>query len=337
MQQYNLPGMVVAISVPGKGSWTQASGVASTAGNQPMATVDHFKIGSVTKTFTATAILQLVDQGKLSLTAPISQWVPNVANASNITVEQLLNMTSGIYNEGGPGSALANQVRANPSRVWTPQQIVALAVSQQAASAPGQYSYSDTNYQILAIIAQAVTGQPIQNLIASQILAPLHLANTSYPTTTAVPAPATTGYFVSGTQRVAAPQPDPSALGAAGAMISTAGDLQTWAAALANGTLLKPATQLLRLQTIPTGISLSPLAGVGQTAPLSAAYGLGIINAGGFLGHNGLVNGYESEMYYLPSKQASIVVLSNGQSVTGSETTADAVFASLAGVVNQLP
>jgi D-alanyl-D-alanine carboxypeptidase len=335
--QYQIPGVVAAVTVPGKGSWVQAAGLANTQANQPTSVNDKFKIGSITKTFTATVILQLVDQGKLSLSTPISQWVPNVPNAGTITVGQLLNMTSGIYNEGAPGSALAQQVAANPGQVFTPQQIVGLAVSQGPAGPVGTYSYSDTGYQILAIIAQAVTGQPIQNLITNQILKPLNLSNTSYPTSSAVPSPSTSGYFIARNQVVPAPQPDPSALGAAGAMISTVGDLQTWAKALATGSLLKPQTQQLRLQTVPTQVSFTPLPGLGQSTALPAQYGLGVINSGGFLGHNGVTNGYNSAMYYLPQQQATIVILANGQNVTafgGKQEVADAMFANFADIIN---
>ncbi len=337
-QQYHVPGMVVGVIAAGKGSWVQASGMADTSSGQAMTVNSKFKVASITKTFTATVILQLVQQGKLSLTAPISQWVPNVQNAGSITVQMLLNMTSGIYDEGGPGSLLSQQIAANPAQVYTPQQIVALAVSQGPVAPPGQtFYYSDTNYQILGMIAQAVSGQPIQNLISSQILQPLHMNNTTYATSPGVPAPATTGYTVSAQGQVMpTTQPDPSVLGAAGAIITTVGDLQIWLQALGTGKLLNPTTQQQRLQYVPTGIVFSPLPNLGQSTGLPLQYGLGIANAGGFLGHNGQTVGYNSEAWYLPAQQTTIVVLTNADTSAafgGVQDAADAAFVSLAGIV----
>jgi D-alanyl-D-alanine carboxypeptidase len=334
-QQYQIPGIVAAVSVPGQGSWVVASGQASLSPSQPVTTSSPFWIGSITKTFTGTVILQLVQQGKLSLTSPISQWEPSVQNASSITVQMLLNMTSGIFDEGGPGSQLA----ANPSATYTPQQIVDLAVAHGPAQPPGQFYYSDTNYAILGIIAQDVTGQPIENLISSQLLGPLHLTHTSYPTATPTgpSAPLGNGYVVGQGQAVPGPTVNPTALGAAGAMISTVGDLEIWAKALATGSLLSPATQQQRLQFVPTGIVFPPLPGTGISTGLAVQYGLGISSWGGLLGHNGQADAYTSDMLYLPAKNATVVVLANGYNPNFAATmggnVSDAAAVSMAQIV----
>jgi D-alanyl-D-alanine carboxypeptidase len=195
-QTYLIPGVEVAVTVPGQGCFISAAGLADTAGSVPLQLTDQFPIGSITKTFTATVILQLVQQGKLSLSAPISRWVPYVQHASAITVKMLLNMTSGIYDE--PGGQLLPDSEADPSTAWTPQQVVRFAVAQGPAAPPGQFYYSDTNYIILGMIAQAVTGEPIQELITQRILRPLHLSHTSFPTAAAPPALRVQGYDVAG-------------------------------------------------------------------------------------------------------------------------------------------
>jgi D-alanyl-D-alanine carboxypeptidase len=334
-QQYQIPGIVAAVSVPGQGSWVTASGQASLSPGERVTTSSLFWIGSITKTFTGTVILQLVQQGKLSLTSPISQWAPNVQNASSITVQMLLNMTSGIFDEGGPGS----QVAANPSATYTPQQIVDLAVAHGPAQPPGQFYYSDTNYVLLGIIAQDVSGQPIQNLISNQILGPLHLTHTSYPTATPTGpfAPVGNGYVVGQGQPMPGPTINPTALGAAGAMISTVGDLQVWAKALATGSLLSSATQQQRLQFVPTGIIFPPLPGTGVSTGLPVQYGLGISSWGGLLGHNGQANAYNSDMLYLPAKSATVIVLANGYNpsfaATKGENVSDAAAVSMAQIV----
>ena len=331
-QQFRLPGVVAAVDVPGEGTWQTASGQATLSPSQPVTVNTPFWIGSITKTFTGTVILQLVQQGKLSLTTPISQWEPSVQNAGSITVQMLLDMTSGIFDEGGPGS----QVSANPSATYTPQQIVDLAVAHGPAGPPGQFYYSDTNYVLLGIIAQDVTGQPIQSLVSSQVVVPLHLAHTSFPTTTPTgsSAPVGNGYLVGQGQPVPGPAVNPTALGAAGAMISTLGDLQVWARALATGTMLSPAIQQQRLQYVPTGITFPPLPGTAVSTGLPVQYGLGISSWGGLLGHNGQANAYTSDVLYLPARNATIVVLTNGYNpnfaATQGGNVSDAAAVSLA-------
>ncbi len=329
-EHYHVPGMAVAVTVPGEGSWVGAYGFADTSTKQALNTNDKFRIASITKTFTATAILQLVQQGKLSLSAPINRWVPKVQSSKTITVRMLLNMTSGIYDEGAPGSRLAKRSVFDPSKVWTPQEIVNLAIAHGPAGPPGRFEYSDTNYVILGVIAQALSGKPIQSLIDSQILRPLHLANTSYPTTPTMPAPATTGYLISADQSISAPPIDPSVFGPAGAMISTLGDLQTWAKALATGTLLPPALQRQRQPSLAAAI-FPPLPGTDVSAGLPAKYGLGVFSLGGLLGHNGGYPGWTSDMFYLPARKATVVVLLNA--FDPSFQISDAAAVSLAQIV----
>jgi CubicO group peptidase (beta-lactamase class C family) len=112
-QDYQIPRIAVAVTVPGEGCWVSASGLANTASGAPLQLSDEFPVGSITKTFTATVILQLVQQGKLSLSAPLSRWLPYVQDARRITIKMLLGMTSGIYSE--PAGQLAQQRRPIPA------------------------------------------------------------------------------------------------------------------------------------------------------------------------------------------------------------------------------
>jgi CubicO group peptidase (beta-lactamase class C family) len=114
-QTYQIPGRAVAVTVPGEGCWVSASGLANTTSGAPLQLSDEFPIASITKTFTATVILQLVQQGKLSLSAPLSRWLPYVQHARRITIKMLLGMTSGIYSE--PAGQLAQQMAADPGQV----------------------------------------------------------------------------------------------------------------------------------------------------------------------------------------------------------------------------
>lgn len=259
-------------------------------------------------------ILKLVQSHRLRLNDPISTWEPGVPNARRITIRMLLNMTSGIWDEGGVGpdgqpSSLSTLIEQNCgttgseqrcSRYWPPQTIVNLAIQDSKnvthgpAYPPGVWYYSDTNYVILAIIAQDVTGKPFGVLLKDLVLDPLHLNQTSFPTRTlALPAPSATGHRINinsdnqFTGYVAQLQPSPSALFGAGNVVSTVHDLQVWARALATGALLTPRLQRLRLQLVQTGLEFSPLVDTSPTIGLPVQYGLGIADAGGMLGHKG--------------------------------------------------
>jgi D-alanyl-D-alanine carboxypeptidase len=335
---YDLPGLAVWVSAPGKERWMGAYGLADVSTGRSLELGDHLPIGSVTKTFTATVILRLVEEGRLGLSDPIAKWVPQVQNASQITVKMLLNMTSGIYDEGAPGSALAHQAKAQPNQPISPQEIVALAVAHGPAGPPGQYEYSDTNYVILGIIAQDVTHQSIEQLIQSEILKPLHLDQTSFPTTATLPSPSATGYLVG----AGAPQPypvyDPSYLWSAGAMVSTPGDMATWAKALATGQLLSPQMQNERVDVgAPIGSFVAlPQAGQSTSSQpsLPVAYGLGVFSLGAFLGHNGINNSYTDDVFYMPSRQITIVVMANGNNTAVlGQTVTDAATVSIADIL----
>lgn len=352
IEQLRIPGGVIGVTGGRVGSYERAFGLA--APNQPMKLNDHFRIGSVTKTFTATVILELVDRGMLHLSDPLSKWEPAVPNARRITIRMLLNMTSGIWDEGGTGpggkpSLLSQWIGkhcglGNPlcsQKIWSPQELVNLAIRQGAAYPPGVWYYSDTNYAILAIIAQDVTGEPFAQLLRRLVLRPLHLRHTSFPTSSVVlPTPATTGYepnsLTAPTQYVPGNILNPSALFGAGNIVSTLGDLEVWARALGTGALLKPATQRLRLKVLPTDIFFLPLAKTGLTTGLVGGYGLGLADLGHLLGHNGVVDppGYTSDLWYLPSEHATFVVLFNSIALCADGAPiADASLASISQAV----
>ncbi len=304
---YHIPGVEVGVNVPGEGCWADASGSANLAARIPLSLGSEFPIESITKTFTATVILQLVQEGKLSLSDPVSAWVPSVQDANNITVENLLNMTSGIYSE--PDAAFEQQLLADPHMVVTPEQLISAAVAHGPAGPPGTVSYSNTNYFILGLIAQDVTGQTIQQLITDQIIRPLHLTGTSVPSSTVqLPASLVHGYQVAAGNATDVTSQyslfGPELGGAAGAMVSTLGDLELWAYALGAGELLTPSLQQQRL-SFPAGpaVPFAPLPDTGVSTILPGRYGLGIGSFGALLGHNGGTTGYQADMFYEPGQE----------------------------------
>ena len=164
-----VPGMIVGIWVPGRGTWVRAAGLADRATKRPMQVQDSVRIASITKTFIGTLILQLVGEGKLGLDDPIQPWAPQVPNARHITVRELLNMSSGLYDYVEDrywvrqASAPTGQTLA---RQWTPQQLVQVVVAHKPYFPPGKgYHYSNTNFILLGLIVEQVTGQPVEDVL----------------------------------------------------------------------------------------------------------------------------------------------------------------------------
>jgi D-alanyl-D-alanine carboxypeptidase len=347
---YGIPGGVVGVTGGRIGSFQRAFGIA--APGQRMTLADHFRVGSITKTFTATVILELVDRRRLSLDMPIAKWEPNIPNAKRITIRMLLGMRSGVWDEGGLGpegqpSKLSQWVGENckpkPTALcgqyWQPQQLIDFAIQEaQPAYPPGStYYYSDTNYAILGLIAQKVTCRPLGVLMKRLIFDPLHLRQTSLPTHNAqLPTPATAGYIPSPIQAPTSykpgPVPSPSLFFGAGNIVSTLHDLRIWARALGTGALLKPRTQRERLRLFPSGFALFPLSGFSLTTDLIGGYGLGIATAGGMRGHNGVLSvpGYTADLWYVPHVGGTVIVLLNSLTQCNLGTLPDMTAGTLA-------
>ena len=289
-----------------------AYGEADLQDGQRLTFADHFPIGSVTKTFTATVILRLVQQGRLALSDPISDWLPWVQNAREITVRMLLNMTSGIYDEYQSDSQLIEEISGRPHLVFTPRQIVHMAVAHGPSGPPGTTGYSSTNYIILGIIAQDITHQTMGSLITTQILQPLHMDQTSYSSSNVLPSPSTLDYLIGSGSPKRIPLYNLSNLGAAGAMVSTMSDMAVWAEALGSGKFLSPTMAAERLRLSWFLGNVRPLPAQTASPSLPVRYGLGLYSLGPLIGHNGGVKGYVDEVFYSPSHHATIVVFVNG-------------------------
>jgi D-alanyl-D-alanine carboxypeptidase len=313
------PGVIAGAWVAGRGSWTRAVGVSDIATGAPIALVDKIRIASITKTFVGVAVLQLVDDGRLTLDDRLDRYVPDIANGDRITIRQLLNMTAGVYNYTEDQSFL-DAYEADPLLPFTPQDVLAIIRRHEANFAPGaSFHYSDSQYTLLGLIVEQVTGQPLPEVIARRVLAPLGLTTTSFPTTPPIPAPYARGYLGG---KDGAPLKDltvsnPNVAWAAGAMLSNLEDLRVWAKALARGWLLRPETFHEQL----TWIAL-------QSTPVDVRYGLGILSFDGFLGHNGGIFGYSSFAVHHPEIDATVVVLVNRGGLEGGD--ADAIFFEIA-------
>jgi D-alanyl-D-alanine carboxypeptidase len=259
------------------------AGLADTATSQPMQAQDRVHIGSITKTFVATVVLQLAAEGRLSLNDSVQKWLPGVItghgyNPARITIRQLLHMTSGIR-DYLDDPAFTNPNNPQPlEQTWQPQQLVGIALG--LGPPVHGWVYSNTNYILLGMIIQKVTGQSPITEISRRILVPLGLRDTSFPLTSKqIPAPYAHGYFgpIDVTNLV-----NPSVAWTAGAMISTVGDVARFYEALLTGQLLPPAEQRELLTTMPVDDT-------GELFP--EHYGLGIysvqLSCGIAWGHDG--------------------------------------------------
>jgi D-alanyl-D-alanine carboxypeptidase len=276
-----------------------------------MSTDFYSRIGSETKTFTVTALLQLVDERRIGLDDPISRYVHGVPNGRHITLRHLAEMRSGLF----PYSAdadFAHDLLSDPTRSFTPQELLAYGYKHRNTAAPGKvFVYNNSNLVLLGLVIEKVTGHHIADVINRRVLRPAHLDQTLFPDGPNVrefPEPHAHGYTNQTLTGAVADSTDwnPSWAWSAGAMISTMHDLRSWAKTVATGELLSPETQKQRLKTLPTGFP-------------GLTYGLGIFETGGWIGHNGSIPGYESVTVYLPALKATLVVLINTDITTGGQ------------------
>ncbi|MGW6705133.1 serine hydrolase domain-containing protein [Streptomyces sp. NPDC054956] len=300
LRETGVPGVIVGLWAPGKGSYTRAFGVADKATGAPMETGLNMRIGSETKTFTVTALLELVDKGKAGLDDPIGTYVAGVPNGDRITLRELAGMRSGLFNYSDD-EGFNKALDTGGERPFTPQQLLDYSFKHPVRFAPGaEFEYSNTNLILLGLVIEKITGRPLHEVIEKDVLEPAGLHHTLFPTGAEFPEPHAHGYTAQSASGkiVDATDWNPSWSWAAGAIVSDLQDLRSWARVLATGTLLTPATQAERLKTTPIGIP-------------GASYGLGIFDVQGWIGHDGSLPGYESLTVYLPQAKATMVVLLN--------------------------
>ncbi len=302
MKQASIPGSIVGLWMPG-GSYVRAFGVADKVTGARMQTRFYMRIGSETKTFTVSAILQLVDQGLIGLDDPIAKYVPDVPDGQHITIRELARMQSGLYNYS-ESPQFTKALYTDPYRAFTPQQLLAYSFSHPLNFPPGtSWEYSNTNTVLLGLVVELLSGQPLRDYLRDHIFRPFGLRRTIFPVGSEFPFPHAHGYSINELtgEPVDTTDWNPSWGWAAGAMISTLSDLRRWAPVLATGRrLLTPRTQAERLQAVPI-----------PGAPTDVSYGLGLFVAAGWIGHNGSLPGYQSLTIYLPSEHATLVILIN--------------------------
>ena len=298
--EFKIPGAIAGLWFPGRGEWVGTAGIGNPDTGKAPGIDDRVRIGSITKSFTATMVLQLVDEGLLSLDDPLSRWEPQVPGSGDITVRQLLNMTSGLFNYTDLPE-FWDRLNADPLASWTPRQLVDMATANPPLFQPGaQYMYCNTNYILLGMIIEKATGRTVSEEFSSRIVDRLGLTKTSFPMTPEIGEPYMRGYQPAEGEDEGSAKIEnfsvcsPTPYWTAGGVVGTMADLRIWMKALAAGTLLSPEMHAEQLKF---------------SAPNTEYYGLGVINGGQLFGHSGEVPGYNSSMYYIPSMDAVCVVL----------------------------
>ncbi|MBD8499432.1 serine hydrolase domain-containing protein [Paenibacillus arenosi] len=283
----DIPGIIAAGMRNGE-RWAYAAGEASIYDTRQVKPDFHFRIGSVTKTFVATVIVQLAEEGKLHLDDSVEKWLPGVVqgngyDGSKITIRQLLNHTSGIANYTSE-TFVTHEVVKNPYRGYTPEELVRIGLNESPLFSPGtNWSYSNTNYILAGLVIKQVTGETYGEQIKKRIIDPLQLGDTFIPGSSSyIPDQHARGYMKLAGKFIDMTELNPSWGGAAGDMISTAPDLNTFFSALLGGKLLKSEF----LQQMLSGVDTP----VGK-------YGLGIYetklaNGASVWGHSGGIHGF---------------------------------------------
>jgi D-alanyl-D-alanine carboxypeptidase len=265
----------------------------------PATKADHFRIGNVTESLMTTLLLRLVDQGRVRLDDPLSNWFPSLPNAAQVTLGMLARSVSG-YPDYVTTKRFERSFYAHPRRRWRVSELLRLAFSRPPLFAPGtSWAFSDTNFVLLGEVLRRVGEMPVERLLRRQILGRLGLRQTEMRFDSHIPAPVMHGYTQDRGRYEDSTRWTPSWVPYAGNMTSTLGDLGRWARALGTGSLLTPSSHALQIG--PQNVGLGPL-----TASMYYAMGLGVVN--GWIATNPQVPGYNGVVSYLPAKRTAVVV-----------------------------
>ena len=325
-----IPGALVLLRTP-QGEFTVTYGTTLLGATNPPSADTHFRIASNTKTMTSAVIMELAQENKLSLDDPISKYVPEVPNGNNITIAQLLEMRSGLYNYTDD-PIISATMDANPAKVWTPVEVLAIAFAHPPNFPPGaQYEYDNTNYALLGVVAEKIDGKPLAQVMHDRLFGPLKMRHTELPgsTVNTIPEPYSHGYLYGSSSAALTGEPPYSAevqaaaragtllpkdytdvnhsfAAAAGGVISTANDCATWIKALVAGRVLNPTYQRRWLD------SLKP---EDPNKPKGQKYGYGIVQLSWgpntIYFHGGETPGFNSKISYDPANDMTLIIWTN--------------------------
>lgn len=298
------PGVSVYIKSPKYGDHSLVWGAADLVTQTPVAKGQLFRIGSLTKSFTAAAILKLAGRGLLDLDAPISSYlglVNGYAPLAKISVRQLMNMNSGLA-QYLTVPFLAGTVLPNPEQGYRPDELLAVSFhsAPELLFPPGSdFLYTNTNYILLGMLIEAVSGRSYQDYIQETFITPMGLKDTHVVVDGTIPAGLVQGYydFDEDGSYENWTKMNMSYVWSAGCIVSTARDVAVWMDALAKGELVAK--------------EFWPDLYQGQATVEGMAYGAGILINGNLVGHNGTVIGYHADAWHDSQTDTTVAVLSN--------------------------
>ena len=330
MKDLMVPGAVVLLRTP-QGDFTVAYGVTELGGTTQPGADTYFRIASNTKTMTAALIMLLVQEGKLNFDDKVSKYILDVPNGDKITVAELLEMRSGLYNFTNDPKLSAG-MDSNHARVWTPQDVLALAFAHPLNAEPDQeYEYNNTNYVLLGLIVEKIDGKPLAQAMQDRLFGPLKLAHTELPAASvnSLPEPYSHGYLYGSTSVAMFGEPrytpeiiaaaragtllptdytdlNHSWAGATGGAISKASDLAVWIKALVGGGLMNAETQRIWLAS-------TQLEDPGNPAGQKYGYGIAQYSWGPntIYFHGGETAGFNSKISYDPVNDMTLIIWIN--------------------------
>ncbi|CAM3768195.1 serine hydrolase domain-containing protein [Smaragdicoccus niigatensis] len=319
MKEAHLKAVIVRVTIDGKEIVTAARGESMTG--VPATTDMHFRNGAVAIAYMSTLLLKLVDQKKISLDDKLSKYVPDIPHADEVTIHQLAQMTSGYQDFVIGNTAFGLQAIANPYKMWTTKEQLDLAVNKPLWYKPGtNWDYAHTNYVILGLVLEKVTGKSLADALQTEVLDPLDLKNTKPNLTAEIPQPVLHAFSSErrGFFNIPADQQfyeestywNPSWTIAQGAIqTSNIYDLEKSAVAVGTGKLLSPESYKLMTTTDLRGKTTS-IPGCPNCRPLNEfqTYGLGLWISGDWLYQNPLFYGYAAVNAYLPKHKIAIAV-----------------------------
>ncbi|WP_433276707.1 serine hydrolase domain-containing protein [Pseudonocardia xinjiangensis] len=340
-----VPGAVVVLRTP-QGDFTSVSGTTLRGAESPPSADTYFRIASNTKTMTAAVIVLLAQEGKLRFTDPVSRYVPGVPNGENITIAELLTMRSGLYNYTD-APELAATLDADPTKAWTPQEVLAIAFRRPPDFPPGTgFAYCNTNYALLGLVAEKIDGTSLARIFQERLFGPQRLHEVMLPAidSTSIPDPYSHGYMYGGSAFALSDFPYPPAMQAAaragtlepiddtnqnpsyataaGGAIATATDLATWIRALVEGRVFNADYQRQWLDSVQPEY---------PTKPDGQQYGYGISlqrfgPTASMYYHGGELPGFNSFIGHDPDNKVTLVIWTNLTLSLGGEHTANALL-----------
>ncbi len=324
MAEYNVPGAAVGVWIPDVGSWTTVEGIADAETNALVTPEMQWPIRSITKSYTVTLILQLVDEGVISLDDTIDQYIDGITDGDTITLRQLADMSSG-NSDYFTDAFVQDFFVDDPDRLFTLDELNGYVIDQPAQFAPGtEKVYTNANTNLLGKVIEVATGQDYAAVLNERILEPLGQTGTRYITDVSTwTEPHALGYSPDDSGEGWEERPSNlSVLGPAGSMISTLDDARVWGEMLAEGSFLTPETQTARQEGAPL-----------DAGPPYDIYALGMGQTDGWWGHNGEGLGYTAANFHNTETGATIAVFFNLSDYKPKAHPADQLFRRLAAVI----